>query len=242
MKVNWQFLKKPSVIIGGIVFFFVLLFLLNRSGSSASTTTVTQGPDPATVAANAQLAMAQLSAGVASQQIAVDYQKSQDANAANIALAQIAAGVQNNQTAAAAAASNATVAAEVHGLDLQYQTAVANNAAAVETTKLNNDFALNYAAQTFQYGIDTAEINSNLESTLAADQLKGQAISDIFGSISSISGKHAAAHKETALEVAMATISGTGNSGLNIPTSGGLLAANSNEYTVAPITAAGQLA
>jgi hypothetical protein len=157
MKIHWQFLKKPSVIVGAIILFFILLFLLNRGGSSASGgQVVNTGPSDAQVGAQTQLAMATMSAGLQGQAIQADYAKSQDSNQTQLALATIAAAVQGQSLAVQSAIAQQTVAAQVHGLDLQYQTALANN-----------NFALNYAAQQFNFGLANTAINANLQSHMA---------------------------------------------------------------------------
>jgi beta-mannanase len=147
MKLNWAYLKKPSVIIGAIVLFFVVLFFLNRSGStganSASTQTVTTGPSDAQVAAQTQLAMAQISAGLQGQAIAVDFAKTQDQDQTQIALATVAAAANNQSLAVQQEIADRTVDAQTHGLDLQYQTAVNQNATALaaEQSQLNEMLA-----------------------------------------------------------------------------------------------------
>lgn len=157
MKIHWQFLKKPSVIVGAVILFFILLFLLNRGGSSASSgQTVNAGPSDAQVAAQSQYAMAQLGASVQGQAISADLSKSADANQTQLALATIAAAANGQSLAVQSVIAQQTVAAQVHGLDLQYQTALANN-----------NFALNYAQQQFNYGIASSAINANLQAHMA---------------------------------------------------------------------------
>jgi hypothetical protein len=161
MKINWQFLKKPSVIIGAIILFFILLFLLNKgSGASGGTQVVNAGPDPAQVAAQMQLAGMQISAGIQGQAIQADYAKSQDANQTQIALATIAAAANTQSLAVQQAIAAQTISAQTHGLDLQYQTALANN-----------NFALDYAQQQFNYGLASSAINANLQAHMADNQL-----------------------------------------------------------------------
>jgi hypothetical protein len=153
MKINWAYLKKPSVIIGAVILFFVLLFMLNRGGAkAASQTVVNQGPTDAQVTAQTQLAIAQIGAGLQGQALQLDFAKSQDANATQLAEAQIAATLSGQSLQVQRDIATQTVAAQVHGLDLQYQTAVANN-----------QFALNYAQQQYNYGIATTAINANLQ-------------------------------------------------------------------------------
>jgi hypothetical protein len=162
MKIHWQILKKPSVIVGAVILFFIILFVLNRhSGSAAQSQVVNQGPDPATVAANAQLAMAQLSAGVQGQAIQADYAKSQDTNSTQIALATIAAAANAQQTAAQEAIAAQTVAAQVHGLDLQYQSNITNNQAQLDAMALQGNFGLASQALSSQLTSHLAELQAN---------------------------------------------------------------------------------
>lgn len=163
MKVNWQFLKKPSVIVGAVILFFILLFMLNRgsSGSTGQTQVVNTGPDPTQVAAQMQLAGMQISAGIQGQAIQSDYAKAQDANQTQIALATIAAAANAQQLTASQNVALANIATQSHALDLTYQTALANNAAQVQ--------ALQIQAGTV---IASSAINANLQAQLSADQLK----------------------------------------------------------------------
>jgi hypothetical protein len=157
MKIHWQFLKKPSVIIGAVILFFIILFMLNRGGSASNgTQVVNAGPSDAAVAAQTQLAIAQMSSGLQGQAIQADYAKSRDSNDTQLALATIAAAVQGQTLAVQGAIAQQTVAAQVHGLDLQYQTALAQN-----------NFALNYAAEQFNYGLASSAINANLQAHMA---------------------------------------------------------------------------
>lgn len=161
MKVNWAYLKKPSVIIGAVILFFILLFLMNRSGSGASSqTVVSSGPTDAQVAQQTQLAMAQMSAGLQGQAIAIDYAKSQDANATGLAIAQIQATLSGQSLQVQQDIATQTVAAQVHGLDLQYATGLAQNS-----------FALDYAQQQFSYGIASQAITANEQMKMSEDQL-----------------------------------------------------------------------
>ena len=161
MKINWAYLKKPSVLIGAVILFFILLFLLNKGGSSSSSgqTVVTTGPSDAQVAAQTQMAMAQLSAGLQGQALAIDYEKAHDANATQLALAQLALTGQNQSLAVQQSIAQQTIAAQTHGLDLQYQTALANN-----------NFALDYAQQQFTYGLASQTITANLQAEMSAQQ------------------------------------------------------------------------
>lgn len=154
MKIHWQVIKKPSFIIGAIVLFFVLLFFLNRSGASANGSAAVQGPstDPAA----AQLAMAQIQAGVAGQGISADIAKAQDQDQTAIALATIAAASSAQQTAAQQAIAAQTIAVQAHGLDLQYQSNIVNNQAQIDAMAINANSVL---AQTV--------VNANLQSHLA---------------------------------------------------------------------------
>lgn len=162
MKVKWSYLKKPSVIIGAVVLFFILLFMLNKGGSaSKSTQVVNTGPSDAQVAAQTQMGMAQLSAGLQGQALQVDYAKAQDSNATQIALATMAAALQGQSLAVQRDIAAQTVAAQVHGLDLNYQTSLANN-----------DFALKYAQEQYDYGITSQAINANTTLQLSAQQLQ----------------------------------------------------------------------
>lgn len=176
MKINWRYLKKPSVIIGAIVLFFILLFLLNRSASASTsgTTTVSTGPSDAELAAQSQYAIAQLGASVQGQSIQAGLASQQDQDQTQIALATIAAAVSNAQTAAQQAIATQTVDAQVHGLDLQYQTAIANNNAQIK--------AMQVAAGST---IAQAAINANLQAALSANQLaafKAQSMAMAIGS------------------------------------------------------------
>jgi hypothetical protein len=159
MKINWAYLKKPSVLIGAVILFFILLFMLNKgggSGASSGQTVVNSGPTDAQVAAQTQLAMAQIGAGVQSAALQIDYAKSQDQNATALAVAQIQGTLQGQSLQVQREIAAQTVAAQVHGLDLQYQTAVANNS-----------FALDYAQQQFTYGLTSQAINAGLQQNLA---------------------------------------------------------------------------
>jgi hypothetical protein len=143
MKIHWQILKKPSVIIGAVILFFIVLFIMNRSGGSAAQTqTVSTGPDPATVAANSQLAMAQIAAGVQGQAFQIDYAKAQDADQTQIALATIAAASEAQTTAAQQVIAAQTLAIQQHGLDLQYQSNITNNQAQLDAMALQGNFGL----------------------------------------------------------------------------------------------------
>lgn len=156
-------MKKPSVIVGAVILFFVLLFLLNRGGGSSNAsgqTVVNQGPTDAQVASQTQLALAQISAGLSGQAISLDYAKSQDVNQTQLALATIAAGAQGQSLAVQQEIADRTVDAQTHGLDLQYQTAIANN-----------NFALGYANQQFQYGLASQSITAHTQEQMSQDQL-----------------------------------------------------------------------
>lgn len=241
MKVNWAYLKKPSVLIGAVVLFFILLFLLNRSGGSASSgqTVVNQGPSDAQVAAQTQLALATISAGLQGQAIQVDYAKSQNSNETQIALATMAAALQTQDTAAQRDIAAQTVAAQVHGLDLQYQTALANN-----------NFALDYAQQQFNYGIATTAINANLQAGLSKDQLTAYGFNVAGGAIAS--AKSGDRDQLTAQLIASMTGAGVnyepGNRGsVYVPPAGGSTAnssviVNNPPSTMPYLTSAGSLA
>jgi len=209
MKIHWQFLKKPSVIIGAIILFFILLFLMNRGGGSASTgtSTVTTGPSDAQVASSTQLALAQISAGLQGQAISVDYAKSQDANQTQLALATIAAAADTQGLAVQKAIADQTIAAQVHGLDLQYMTNSNNNA--TQLAALQSGYNFNLA---------TTAINANLTEQLSQDQLKA------FETQSLVSGIQYIKHdKDEALQAIIASVTGAGTNyhGINIPPSSG---------------------
>lgn len=160
MKINWAYLKKPSVLIGAVVLFFILLFLLNKGGGASAgtsgTTVVNSGPSDAQVAASTQLALAQLSAGVQNNALSIDYAKSQDANDTQLALAQVAAALQTQNLTVQQNIANETIAANVHGMDLQYQGLVNQNAT-----------ALAQAQAQYNYGLASQAVNANLQQNLA---------------------------------------------------------------------------
>ena len=168
MKINWAYLKKPSVLIGAVVLFFVLLFLLNRSGgaSASGQTVVNSGPTDAQITQETQMAMAQLSAGLQQQAIAVDYAKSQDTNATQLGLATIAAAANTQSLAVQQEIADRTVNAQVHGLDLQYQGLVDQNATALAAAQAQ-----------YNYGLASQAINANVTTTLSQQQLEAYAIS-----------------------------------------------------------------
>jgi hypothetical protein len=179
MKIKWAILKSPKFIIGAIVLFFVVLFLMNRSGSSSTTSSTTvSGTDPNVLAAQTQLAIAQLGANVQTAGINAQEAASADTNQTQIALATIAAAVSNSQTAAQEAIAQQTVAAQVHGLDLQYQTAVANNNAQIAAMQTQAN-----------YGIAMSAISANLQAQLSADQLKAFTTSTLANQIPTVSHK-----------------------------------------------------
>jgi hypothetical protein len=225
MKVNWSYLKKPSVIIGAIVLFFVILFLMNRSASSATTTAVSTGPSDAQVAAQTQLAMAQIGAGVQGQSFQVDYAKAQDANQTSIALATIAAASDAANTAAQQAIASQTVAAQVHGLDLQYQTSIANNNAQIAAMQVQAN-----------YGLASAAINANTTIQLSADQLKAYG----YGAITQAIGSAKAGDRDQLTAAFIGAMSGQGVS-YGIPgAKGSVVVAPSGQSLAIPAPQSGQ--
>lgn len=163
MKIRWAFLKKPSVLIGAVVLFFVLLFLLNRSGGTASSgqQVVNTGPSDAQLAANTQLAMAQISAGLQGSAIQEDFAKSQDNNQTALALAAVQATLAQQQTVAQENIANETIAANVHGMDLQYQGLVDQNATALAAAQAQ-----------YNYGLSSQAITANTQLQLGQQQLQ----------------------------------------------------------------------
>lgn len=181
MKVNWAYLKKPSVIIGAIVLFFILLFLLNRSGGSSSSgqTVVTTGPTDAQAAMAQQTALAQISAGLQGQALQLDYAKAQDSNQTQIALATIAAAANNQSLAVQQEIADRTVDAQTHGLDLQYQSLVASNTAQLAALK-----------EQYDYGLASQAITANTQVQLSQDQLKAMQMQTNAGLVMALAGKN----------------------------------------------------
>lgn len=163
MKINWAYIKKPSVLIGIVVLFFVLLFMLNRGAKAAPTSSTvagSTGPTDAQVAAQTQLALAQLSAGVSTAALNEHFAEVQDNNTTGLAIAQIQAALTTNQTQAQRDIAAETIAANVHGMDLQFQGLVNQNATAVEM-----------AHEQYTYGLASQAINANTTIELSKDQL-----------------------------------------------------------------------
>lgn len=181
MKIHWQYLKKPSVLIGIVVLFFVLLFLLNRSGgaSAANTQTVSTGPSPAEIQAQSQMALAQLSAGLQQEAIQVDYAKSQDANATELGLAQIAAASQTQSLTVQQEIADRTVDAQTHGLDLQYQSLVNQNRTALAA-----------AQDQYNYGLASQAITANTQLQMGAQQLQAMKMSTDANLVVALAGKN----------------------------------------------------
>lgn len=180
MKVNWAYLKKPSVIIGAVVLFFILLFMLNRSGggaSSGSTQVVNAGPTDAQVQAQTSLALAQIQAGLQGQAIQVDYAKSQDTNATQIALAQVAAAMNTQSLSVQQEIADRTVDAQTHGLDLQYQGLVNQNATALAAAQAQ-----------YSYGLESQAITANTQLQLGQQQLDAFKLSTDAQLVTSLAG------------------------------------------------------
>lgn len=171
MKINWAIVKKPSVLIGIVVLFFVLLFMLNRGGSASaagSSTVTNTGPTDAQVAAQTQLALAQINAGLSNAAIQEHYAETQDNNRTGLAVAQIQAVLAQSQTQAQRDIANETIAAQVHGMDLQFQGLVNQNATALEQAKAQ-----------YAYGLASQAINANTTVQLSAQQLEAYKFNSI---------------------------------------------------------------
>jgi hypothetical protein len=168
MKINWAFLKKPSVIVGAVILFFIILFMLNKGTGSSSSQVVNTGPTDAQVASQTQLALAQISAGLQGQAIQVDFAKSQDQNATALALATMQTTLGVDQLAAQQAIADRTIDAQVHGLDLQYQ-----------TSRDTNAFNLAFTGQQFQYGLASQTLMANQQLAMGQQQLQAFQFSQI---------------------------------------------------------------
>jgi hypothetical protein len=166
MKFAFKKLMKAPYLIGAVILFFLLLYFMNRGGG-ASSSTVTTGTttDPNAALAmqlGAQVQAAQINAGVQMAAIQADYAKTQDSNSVGLAIAQLQANNTNNQTAAEKDIATATLALQAHQSDLAYEQSVNNN-----------NFALGYAQEAYNYTLANTAMNVDLQKTLASDQLKG---------------------------------------------------------------------
>jgi hypothetical protein len=117
------------------------------------------GPSDAQVAAANNLAIAQLSAGVQSQALQIDYAKSMNDNDTALAVTQIQAALSGQQIVAQRDIAAATISANVHGMDLQYQGLVNQNATALAAAQAQ-----------YNYGITAQAVNANLQQNLATIQ------------------------------------------------------------------------
>lgn len=187
MKINWKIVKKPSFIVGAIVLFFVILWLMNRHASTSSSTTsgIVTAPtvDPNQLAADTQIQLAEISAGVANAQTAGQVAQINAAGNVQVALAQIAAATQNQQTQVSAALGSQQIAAQA----ATDQANIALQAHAIDATTAqnasNNQFQLDYAKETYDYGLQTQEVNASLQQTLAANQLQAYEFSGLVSTV-----------------------------------------------------------
>lgn len=155
MKLNFKIFKKGKPvywIVGGIVL-FVIFYMITSKGASSSSggiTTINSGPSDTAIAANAQMAMAQLQYGSA-----VTAQANQ-ANA-DVAIATLAANTQMAQIAASADAAkyvaNLDANTQAQYLTTQRDIASTNAEYSLETARIAADTTLGtYQIQADMFG------------------------------------------------------------------------------------------
>lgn len=154
MKFNFSYLrKKPWLIFGLLVFGVIVFMMVNRKVDSGSSV-VTSGKSDTQIAAEAQLAMAQIQAGIASGNTQAQLAAIQAQGDIAYALAQLDAGYKVQQLQVQREIAQAGIAAQIHAMDISYQQSVNNNA-----------FQLDYATLAFDASLGMAQINADVART-----------------------------------------------------------------------------
>jgi hypothetical protein len=150
--------KHPWLTGGAILGGALALFLYWRSGSSSSSAGVPgviyagSGTDPATIAANAQMQMAQLSAGVANANIAATQTANDNKLSAQLAVAMGTLQLQNNQSIQDAATNQAFIQA-------QTEASLSHDSTVAQVARYQMDTSVNVQAMNNQTALGLATVN-----------------------------------------------------------------------------------
>ncbi len=203
MKINWKYLKKTPVIIGGIILFFIVLFLLNRGQSSGNTATggvVTSnnaGPSDAAIMANTNLQMAGIAASVENNRTMASLEALSRQGDIAVALKSIDANVALTTTAAQAQIAALGIAAQNHAADLAYGVALNNNQLAFNTAKMAYDNA-NYSTA----------INAGVMAHISDNQLEAYKV----GTLANVIPTLKSGQRDNAFEALLFSTTGSGGS------------------------------
>lgn len=160
--------QKPWLFVAIVLIFGTIFWLLfNRGASASQSGVVTAGKSDAQIAAEAQLGMAQIQAGIAAGQTAAQLAAIQSQGDIAIALATMETAFKTQQLAVQRDIADAGIAAQIHAMDIAYQQSVNNNA-----------FQLDYATLAFDAAIQQSQINAQIATQ-----------SMLFSAISSLKSK-----------------------------------------------------
>ncbi|HEY6019399.1 MAG TPA: hypothetical protein VIY48_05670 [Candidatus Paceibacterota bacterium] len=204
MEKAWIWIKEHPIAIVGVIGVLVIAYMLFGSSGGGGTATSSSGPTDTQVAADAQLQMAQINAGVQSTGISAALAATQSNNAAQVQIAGLSAQVAHYQTEQAANVQEVGISAQkdvsLAGIQSQQVIALANAATEAQIVSLNDyttqvgykentkqlqavETANVQLAQTYVAGqVQTAKINADVQKHSSNNGLFG----GIVGAIASI--------------------------------------------------------
>jgi len=145
MAINFDTFKKKPLLWGGIAIvifvIFYLIFSRGSGGGETSTQVVTTGPSEAQLAAQTQIAMAQIQAGAI-----------------------------NAQTSAEVAMKNADIEGQVRLGQLAYQAGLAEIQASKEALEINSEYSLQTARVAAETNLAMARLDKEVLTTQLAQQ------------------------------------------------------------------------
>lgn len=181
MKLNFSFLKKAKPIywvLGAVAIFVLFYVLMNKggssNGSSGGVTTIVSGPSEAETIASANIAMAQIEANAASQNMQLQLAAIKEQGAVDVAIANLGAQYSMAETQASAdvakylAQTEGTI--QLAGLDAQKEIAQLNAQYSYDTARVASETAI------ASRQIDAAILNSQLSANVQMFSEQAQAL------------------------------------------------------------------
>lgn len=172
MKLNFSFLKKAKPIywvVGAVAIFVLFYVIMNRGGKASNSgggiTTIVSGPTEAQTMASANLAMAQIEANAATQNMQLQLAAIKEQGAVDVAIANLGAQYSMAETQAQAdvakylAQTEGTI--QLAGLDAQKEIAQMNAQYSYDTARLASEVAISSRE------IDAAILNNQLTANVA---------------------------------------------------------------------------
>lgn len=162
IKRNWVMFLVIAIVFGALIW----LFMARGSGGGGVVTQVNStAADPVAAAAQTQIALANIQAGMATNQANAELAALGIQADTQLQLGMLEAQLRQQETAASERLGAMAVSAQLESMDMQLSNALAMQEA-------NNQFQVDFASQAYDAAIAQTAINAQLQQNLSAQQLE----------------------------------------------------------------------